>query len=365
MPARALPRPRPGLGQVPVYKPGKPIQEVQRELGLASAVKLASNENPLGPSPKALRALRRAAAQAHRYPEGGAPLLRAALARRFGLGPDSFIFGNGSNEVLIFAAQAFAAPGSKVAFSDRSFAVYAIAARLAGARPVPVPSPDYAHDLRGLARAARGAALLYLCNPNNPTGSWHPDRAVAGLLRAVPSRTLVVLDHAYAEYCGRGEARDAAWVRRHPNLLICRTFSKAYGLAGLRVGYGLGQPWLIAELERCRQPFNVNGPAQAAALAALEDQAFVRRGVALNKAGLRQLARGLRRLGLRSLPSRANFIWFFEPARPAPGGLAWADWLLRGGVIVRPMEPGSLRVSVGTASENARFLRRLAEGLRA
>jgi histidinol-phosphate aminotransferase len=365
MPARALPRPLARLRDVPIYKPGKPIEEVQRELGLSSVVKLASNENPLGPSPKAQTAIRRLLPKAHRYPEGGAPLLRAKLARRFKLSPDHFIFGNGSNEILIFAAQAFAAPKSKVVFSARSFAVYAIAARLAGAKPVAVASPDYSHDLRGLLRAARGASVLYVCNPNNPTGSWHPDRAIEGLLKQVPSRTLVVLDVAYAEYCGHAPSRDAAWVKRHPNLLITRTFAKAYGLAGLRLGYGLAQPWLIAELERCRQPFNTNALAQAGALAALDDQAFVRRSVAVNKAGLKQIAAGLRALGLRALPSRANFLWFFEPRQAAPSGLSWYDWLLRGGVVVRPVEPGSLRVSIGTRAENARFLRRLAQGVKA
>jgi histidinol-phosphate aminotransferase len=359
-----LPRPAAFLKNVPIYQPGKPIEEVQRELGLRSVVKLASNENPLGPSPRALAALRRKAGELNRYPEGGAPLLRAALAKRFRLGQDHFIFGNGSNEVLIFAAQAFAGPGRKVVYSQRSFAVYNIAARLSASRPVAVPSPDYAHDLDALARASRGAALLYVCNPNNPTGSWHPDAAIERLLTRVPSRTLVVLDVAYAEFGGHAPAKDAAWVRRFPNLLVTRTFAKAYGLAGLRLGYGVAQPWLIAELERCRQPFNTNAAAQAAALAALDDQAFVRRSAAVNKAGLAQIRAGLKRLGLRSLPSRANFIWFFEPTRPAPGGEGWYRWLLRGGVIVRPVEPGSLRVSVGLKSENARFLRRLQEGLR-
>jgi histidinol-phosphate aminotransferase len=365
MPARALPRPLASLRDVPVYKPGKPIEEVQRELGLSSVVKLASNENPLGPSPKAQAAIRKLLPKAHRYPEGGAPLLRAALAKRFKLPEDHFIFGNGSNEILIFAAQSFAAPKSKVVFSARSFAVYTIAARLAGAKPVAVASPDYSHDLRGLAKAAKGAAVLYVCNPNNPTGSWHSDRAIEGLLKSVPSSTLVVLDVAYAEFCGHSPAQDAAWVKRFPNLIITRTFAKAYGLAGLRLGYGLAQPWLIAELERCRQPFNTNSLAQAGALAALDDQAFVRRSVAVNNAGLKQIQGGLKALGLRALPSRANFLWFFEPRAAAPGGRGWYDYLLRGGVVVRPVEPGSLRVSIGTKAENARFLKRLAQGVKA
>ena len=359
----ALPRPLAHLADVPIYQPGRPIEEVQRELGLRDVIKLASNENALGPSPKALAALRRLLPQLHRYPEGGAPLLRRALSKRFRLPGDHLIFGNGSNELLIFAAQAFARPKAKVVFSARSFAVYTIAARLAGARPAAVPSPGFSHDLKALAKAAKGADLLYVCNPNNPTGSWHPDKAIEGLLKAVPPRTLVVLDVAYAEFCGHSPAQDAAWVRRFPNLLITRTFAKAYGLAGLRLGYGLAQPWLIQELERCRQPFNTNAAAQAAGLAALGDQAFVKRTLAVNAAGLKQLASGLKALGLRALPSRANFIQFQEPTQAAPGRAAWVGWLLAGGVIVRPVERGWLRVSVGKAAENARFLKRLARGL--
>jgi histidinol-phosphate aminotransferase len=361
--SRILPRPLPHLAAVPVYQPGRPVQEVQRELGLKGVVKLASNENPLGPSPKALAALRRLLPQLHRYPEGGAPLLRAQLSRAFKLPQDHFIFGNGSNELLIFAAQAFARPGKRVVFSARSFAVYSIASRLAGAAPDAVPSPHFSHDLAALARAAQGADVLYICNPNNPTGSWHPDASIERLLKAVPSRTLVVLDVAYAEYAGHPWAQDAAWVGRFPNLLITRTFAKAYGLAGLRLGYGMAQPWLIQALERCRQPFNCNAAAQAAALAALDDQAFVRRSVAVNAAGLRQLAQGLKALEIRPLPSKANFLMFPEPAQAAPGGAGWNDYILRGGVIVRPVEQGWLRVSVGKPAENARFLKRLKQGL--
>jgi histidinol-phosphate aminotransferase len=362
-----MPRPKAlvHLSSVPAYRPGKPIEEVRRELGLASVLKLASNENPLGPSPKALKALRAQLGSLHRYPEGGAPLLRRRLARIYGLDEDHFIFGNGSNELLIFAAQAFAAPGSKVVFSARSFAVYGIAAALAGAVPVAVPSPDFEHDLGALAKAARGASVVYLCNPNNPTGSWHPDRAIEKLLAVLPSRTLVVLDVAYAEYAGHAPGTDARWVRRFENLLVTRTFAKAYGLAGLRLGYGIAQPWLVRELERCRQPFNTNAAAQAAALAALDDAAFVRRSVSVNAQGLRQIRAGLAALGLRALPSRANFILFSEPGGPAPAEASWYDWLLRGGVVVRPVEKGWLRVSVGLKAENARFLRRLGQGMRA
>jgi histidinol-phosphate aminotransferase len=362
---RPRPQALPRLAAVPAYLPGKPIEEVRRELGLSGIVKLASNENPLGPSPKAQRALRRHISSLHRYPEGGAPLLRKRLGSLFHLSADHFIFGNGSNEILVFAAQAFAAEGSKVVFSARSFAVYSIAAALAGAIPVAVPSPDFEHDLGALAKAARGASVIYICNPNNPTGSWHSDRAIEKLLAALPSRTLAVLDVAYAEYAGHARSVDARWVRRFDNLLVTRTFAKAYGLAGLRLGYGVAQPWLVRELERCRQPFNTGAAAQAAALAALDDGAFVKRSLRVNALGSGQIRAGLDALGLRALPSRANFILFAEPAGPAPGGKGWYDWLLRGGVVVRPVEKGWLRVSVGLASENARFLRRLLAGVRA
>ena len=356
-------RPRSFLASVPTYKPGKPLQEVQRELGLSRAIKLASNENPLGSSPKALAALRRGLNSLNRYPEGGAPLLRAKLAKLFKLSSDHFIFGNGSNEILIFAAQAFAGPGSQVAYSARSFAVYEIATRLAGAKPVVVASPDFSHDLQGLAKAARKAALVYVCNPNNPTGSWHSDAAIERFLKQVPSNCLIVLDVAYAEFAGHSMTTDARWVRRFPNILITRTFAKAYGLAGLRIGYGIAQPALIAQLEKCRQPFNANSAAQMAALAALEDQAFVKQSRRVNAAGLKQIQGGLKALGLRALPSKANFIFFAEPDYPAPAGLSWYEWLLHGGVVLRPMESGFLRVSIGLKAENAAFLKRLKEGM--
>src|SRR5665213_878530 len=326
---RALDR----LSLVPIYRPGKPIEEVRRELGLVEVVKLASNENPLGPSPKAMRAMAKHIGLMHRYPEGGAPLLRRRLSEMFRLSPGHFIFGNGSNEILLFAAQTFAAPGSKIVFSQRRFAVYSIAAALAGAKAVVVPSPDFEHDLKGFAHSARGASLVYVCNPNNPTGSWHSDRSIEKLLKVLPSRTLMVLDLAYAEYAGHAPGVDARWVRSYDNLLVTRTFAKAYGLAGLRLGYGVAQPWLVQQLERCRQPFNTNGMAQAAALAALDDHAFVKRSIAVNAEGMRQIRGGLAGLGLKALPSRANFVLFSEPAVGAPGGVLWYDWLLSGGVV--------------------------------
>lgn len=364
MRTQASPRARASLKDIQVYVPGRSLAEVRRELGLRSVAKLASNENPLGPSPKALRAAARALGDSHRYPEGGAPLLRQALGKRFGLSPQLFIVGAGSNEILVLAALAYAGPSKRVAFSESSFAVYSIAARIAGATPLPVPSPGLSHDLQALARAAKRAAVIFICNPNNPTGSWHDDASVLRFIRQVPARCLIVLDEAYAEYCGRSPKVDAAWVRRFPNLLIARTFSKAYGLAGLRLGYGIAQPALLSALEAARQPFNTSSQAQAAALAALGDQAHVRRSVAHNARERSRLQKGLHGLGLKAWPSKANFILFDQPKQAAPGGKGWEAYLLGQGLIVRPALPGRLRVSVGLAKENTDFLRALARGLK-
>jgi histidinol-phosphate aminotransferase len=350
---RALPR----FKALKPYQPGKPIDEVKRELGLKDIIKLASNENPLGASPKALSAARKALAQVHRYPEGSAYGLRRRLAKAWGMPGESFIFGNGSNEILIFAAQAFCAPGQAIAFSEHSFAVYEIAARLCGARLRRVPSPDFRHDLKGLASASKGARLVYLCNPNNPTGSHHPPKAIEAFLRGVSRETLVVLDEAYAEFARHSYAQDKAWLRRFPNLLICRTFSKIYGLAGLRVGYGVASAALVADLEKCRQPFNLNSVAQKAAEAALDDQAFVRRTLKANAEGMDLISGYFRSRDIWYMPSKANFIFFRQPV----DGLY--AYLLGKGVIIRPLGGSYLRVTLGSRAENARFLRALEERL--
>ncbi len=351
-----LPKPLKHLSRLRTYMPGKPIEEVRRELGLKSIAKLASNENPLGPSPRALKRLKKALPRLHRYPEGSAYELRARLAALWKLPEECFTFGNGSNEILIFAAQAYGGP---IAYSERSFAVYEIAAKLFGAREIRVPSPDFSHDLKGLLKASRRAKVLFLCNPNNPTGTWHPPRAIERFLRAVPKSTLVVLDEAYAEFAGQSYAQDRAWLAKFPNLLICRTFSKIYGLAGLRVGYGVASPEICAALEKCRQPFNLNLAAQEAALGALEDGAHVRRTLRLNAKGLKLISATFKRLGIWHLPSKANFIYFREPV---PG---LYQHLLRQGLIVRPFEPGILRVTLGSMPENRRFLKALERRLAA
>ncbi len=360
----AGPAPVPQLAGIETYQPGKPLEAVKRELGLRRVVKLASNENPLGPSPRALAAARRDLAQCHRYPDGSCHDLRRALSRAWRLPPDHFVFGDGSNEILMLACQAYCGQGDRVAFSAWSFSVYRSAALSARAVPVEVPSPDFRHDLAALAREAMRAKLVFLCNPNNPTGSWHPPAALEAFLGSAPRSCLVVLDEAYAEYAGQTFARDRGWLKRFPNLLVCRTFSKAYGLAGLRVGYGVAAPPLLSALEKLRQPFNLNRVAQSAALAALADGAFVRRTLDLNRRGLAELGAFLRSRGLWHLPSRANFLFFRQPARPAPGAGSWFDFLLGRGVIVRPQPGGYLRINTGTREENLRFMRALDAGLK-
>jgi len=272
-----------------------------------------------------------------------------------------FIFGNGSNEMLIFAAQAYVAQGDRIAFSDRSFAVYEIAAHLCGARIKKIPSPDFTHDLPALAKAARGsggsggAKLLYVCNPNNPTGSFHTAAALTRFLSQVPKSALVVLDEAYAEFAGQSFQQDKAWLREFPNLLICRTFSKIYGLAGLRVGYGVASPKVIAALEKCRQPFNLNILAQKAATAALDDQAFVRRSLKSNALGMTQVTDYFRQASIWYMPSKANFIFF----RELKAGTYQA--LLQRGIIIRSIAPSYLRITLGTAKENSRFIKAMRE----
>ena len=300
-----------GVRALSPYQPGRPIEEVAAERGLSDVVKLASNENPLGAGAAALRALRELpAAAVSRYPDGGCGELRAAVAARLNVSPQQLIFGNGSNEVLELAAQLVLDENSAAVFSRHAFAVYglAVAARRARADVVDAAA-DYSHDLDGLARAAAASdvRLLFIANPNNPTGSWHPPEKIAELMARIPPHVLTVLDEAYREYV---DGEDALSLSGFPNLLITRTFSKIHGLAGLRVGFGIADAEIIAMLNRIRQPFNLGGAAQAAALAACADDAHVKRSAEANAAGMRQIAAGLDEMQIRRLPSRANFIAF-------------------------------------------------------
>jgi histidinol-phosphate aminotransferase len=349
------------------YVPGKPIEELARELGLdpATIVKLASNENPRGPSPKVLRAIGDAAAEITRYPDGNGYALRAALAQRHGVGPERIVLGNGSNDVLELVSQAFLTPGDEAVYAQHAFAVYPLATRARGAKGIEVPARDYGHDLDAmLAAITPRTRVVFVANPNNPTGTWLPPAKVAAFLDAVPRDVVVVLDEAYDEYLQEADRSPAVtWVVRHANLVVSRTFSKAYGLAALRVGYGVMDAPLAEMLHRVRQPFNVNALAQAAALAALADTGYVDESARLNRQGMRTLEEGLAKLGVATLPSHANFILARVGDAPAV-----YQALLRRGVIVRPVGnyglPEWLRVTIGLPAENARFLDALSQSLR-
>lgn len=341
------------------YQPGKPISELARELGLneADIVKLASNENPLGPSPLALAAAQDALYDMARYPDGAGFALKAALSAKLGVAANQIVLGNGSNDILDMAARALLTTDTSAVYAQHAFAVYAIATQTVGAEGIAAAARDYGHDLSAMRAAIRDdTRILWIANPNNPTGTFLPWEEIEAFLETVPSRVLVVLDEAYGEYLSAVEScNTVAWLDRFPNLLISRTFSKAYGLAGLRVGYGLGSAPVIDLLNRARHPFNVNAPALAAAEAALGDEAFLARSYALNSAGMAQLLAGLTALGTETVPSRGNFLL----VKVGDAARINAE-LLKRGVIVRPVAnyglPEFLRVSVGMAAQNARFL---------
>jgi len=348
------------------YQPGKPISELARELGLdeAGIIKLASNENPLGVSPKAQRAIRAVLGELARYPDGNGFELKQALKRRFGVAMDAIVLGNGSNDVLELAARAFLAPGLSAVYSQHAFAVYPLAVQAIGAQGIEVPANDYGHDLAAMLRAIRPTTrLVFVANPNNPTGTFLGGTELEAFLATVPQEVLVVLDEAYNEYLAPGiRQQSLAWLKRYPNLILTRTFSKAYGLAGLRVGYAFASAEVADMMNRVRQPFNVNSISLAAAAAGLEDHEFVEKSYALNIAGMRQVTQGLEKLGLFYIPSHGNFVSF--RMKDAAGVF---QRLLRSGVIVRPIAgygmPDFLRVSIGLPEENQRFLDSLSRAL--
>lgn len=353
------------------YQAGKPIEELAREFGLKAdeIVKLASNENPLGMPPSARNAITRALqhlAEAGRYPDSNGFELKAALSSKFGVAPEWITLGNGSNDILELAAAALLAPGTSCVYSQHSFAVYALATQARGARAIVVPAKNLGHDLDAmLAAIVPDTRLMYVANPNNPTGTFVPHAQIAAFLARVPKDVVVVLDEAYNEYLPAQHRFDStAWVRQHPNLLISRTFSKAYGLAGLRIGYGIAQTELTDLLNRVRQPFNVNTLAQAAAVAALADAEFLRTSFEVNLRGMQQLIAGFDALGLEHVPSYGNFVL----VKVGPAAKIYRE-LLKRGVIVRPVAnyglPEWLRVSIGLPEENAKFLAALPEALAA
>jgi histidinol-phosphate aminotransferase len=350
------------------YQPGKPISELAREMGLEEAgiIKLASNESPLGVSPLARQAIERCLADLSRYPDGNGFELKNALAGRYGVAPESIVLGNGSNDVLEMAGRALLAPGLEAVYSQHAFAVYPLVVQAVGATGVEVPARDYGHDLAAMRRALTSKArVVFIANPNNPTGTLVPARELEAFIAALPREVLVVLDEAYNEYLApEARADSLSWLKRFPNLVVTRTFSKVYGLAGLRVGYAFAAPGVADLMNRVRQPFNVNSIALAAAVAALADTDFVRKSYECNRSGMRQLTQGLERLRIEYIPSYGNFVSF------KVGNAAGVfQRLLQAGVIVRPIAsygmPQHLRVTIGLESENTRFLAALERALSA
>ena len=350
------------------YQPGKPISELAREMGLEerAIVKLASNENPRGIGPRTRAAIDAALADIARYPDGNGFELKQALARRYHVEMGAIVLGNGSNDVLELVALAFLGPGRAAVFSQHCFAVYPLATQARGARSIAVPARNYAHDLEAMAKAIDDETYVaWLANPNNPTGTFARVDEVEAFLKRVPERVLVVLDEAYNEYLAPELRADTPkLIKRHPNLVVTRTFSKAYGLAGLRVGYAIAHPSVADVMNRVRQPFNVNSLALAAAVAALDDMEFVARSYAENLQGMKRLEEGSRALGLDYIPSYGNFITI----RVGKAAEVYKK-LLKRGVIVRPVGggyglPEHLRVTVGTAEESERFLGALAASLK-
>jgi histidinol-phosphate aminotransferase len=355
----------PSLANLPVYQPGRPIEEVARELGLPAAdiIKLASNENPFGPSPAALAAMEKTLQNLHLYPDGNAFYLKRRLAEKLGVSPANLILGNGSNEIIEFVGHALMAPGTDVITSQYCFAVYPIVTRLFGANLVTVPARDYGHNLPALSRAITSTTrVVFVANPNNPTGTLAPTADVMRFVHEVPPQVLVAMDEAYIEFLGAPcdllpLVRDG----KLPNVLLMRTFSKIYGLAGLRLGYGIGHPDLIATLEKVRQPFNVN--FQAGALAALGDSEHIDRTRRNNAEGLKFFESAFRENGLRFIPSVANFIMVHVGE-----GQRVCSAMQKLGVIVRPMAgyqlPEWIRISIGTPAENKRCFEALKAAMR-
>ena len=355
----------PVLKHLPVYQPGRPIEEVARELGMPAEniIKLASNENPLGPSRKAVAAMRKAITQVHLYPDGNSFYLKQKLAEKLGLSPANLILGSGSNEVLELIGHALLCPGAEVVVSDYCFAVYPIVTALFGANLVVVPAKDFGHDLPAMLNAITpNTRVVFVANPNNPTGTVASPGQLAEFINAVPGHVLVALDEAYFEFLEKPLDLLPEIRAGKRNLLLMRTFSKIYGLAGLRLGYGIGNPDFIAELEKIRQPFNINAIAQAAALAALDDTAHAEKTRKNNTRGLKLFARTFRKMKLQYVPSAANFIL----VRVGDGQRVFTE-LQKLGVITRPMGgyrlPEWIRISVGTSKENQRCLEALKQVL--
>jgi len=362
----------PGVRELQPYQPGKPIEDLQREFGLQDIIKLASNENPLGPSPMALAAIEQGLTELARYPDGNGFILKQALSERHGVKTAQITLGNGSNDILELVARTFVQPGQEVIFSHHAFAVYPITTQAVGGKAVIVPARAWGNDLDAIGKAVNAnTRVIFIANPNNPTGTWFDVGALQHFLQQLPQHVIVVLDEAYFEYAihpalhADGYPDGMRLLAHFPNLIVSRTFSKAYGLAGLRIGYAVSDPVIADLLNRVRQPFNTNSLALLAATAALQDHTHLERSVELNAVEMRKLSQAFADMGLAFIPSAGNFVSFDlgKPAKPV------YEALLRRGVIVRPVAnygmPNHLRVTVGTEAENTRFLGALREVLSA
>ncbi len=354
-----------GVQGLTPYLPGKPVSELERELGITNITKLASNENPL-PWPESVRkAIEAELCEGTRYPDGGGFALKSKLADKFSIQTNQITLGNGSNDILEMIGRVFTNPGESIMYSQYAFAVYPITAQVVGANPIEVPAKDWGHDLQAMADSVTDdTKVIYIANPNNPTGTFIPGNEIYDLLKQIPNRVIVVLDEAYTEYLSADEAYNSFdWLNEFENLIITRTFSKAYGLASLRVGFAVSSVEIAGLLNRIRQPFNVNSMALAAATAVLDDAEYLRKGVEINTSGMEQIVAGLEAFDFEPIPSKANFVC----VDMKQSGPELYQKLLHKGVIVRPVAnyglPNHLRISIGTHSENAAFVMALTEVL--
>ena len=340
------------------YVPGKPVEELERELGITDSVKLASNENPVGPSPLAIKALRSNLADLNRYPDGSCYYLRNALSDKLQVNPEDLIFGNGSNEIIELAVRTFAGPGDEAIMAHPSFVVYSTIVQAAGGRNVIVPLKDRRHDLDAMAsKITDRTRIIFIANPNNPTGTINTKDGFDSFMEKVPDSVLVVVDEAYYEYVMSPDYADSMkYFRQDKDILILRTFSKVYGLAALRIGYGIARPEINTEMNKVRQPFNINSLAQKAAIAALADKKHLEKTIRINERGKKYLYKELSRLKVNYVPTEANFIYiFFENEIAAE----LYNALLKEGVIVRPMGKSEIRATIGLPKENKKFIETL------
>jgi histidinol-phosphate aminotransferase len=357
----------PGVCGLHPYLPGKPVDELEREYGVTDSIKLASNENPMGPPAGALAAVRAALPDIAMYPDGSGFHLKASLAERLGIDPACITLGNGSNDVLVLLAETFLTPGVEAIYDQHAFIIYKLAVQATGAMAsVAASNPadgtqPFGHDLEAFGeRLTERTRLVFIANPNNPTGTWIDSESLYAFMQRVPAQTIVVVDEAYSEYVARDDYPDTlGWLAEFPNLVVTRTFSKIYALAGLRIGYAISQPGIAELLNRVRQPFNVSSVGLAAAIAALDDRDFVARARQMNAEGLQQVSGGLTSLGYSVVPSIGNFVLVDVGA---PAGPVYES-LLRAGIIVRPVAnyglPNHLRVTVGLPGQNERLLKEL------